>query len=365
MIVPFLDLRAAYQELKKELDAAVQCVLESGQYILGSEVEKFEQDFATYCEAKHAIGVGNGLDAIVLALKALGIGVGDDVLVPSNTYIATWLAVSRIGARPVPVEPDETTYNMAPNRLQAALTKNTRAIIVVHLYGQPADIDTISKFAKENNLNLIEDAAQAHGARYKGRGIGVTGDVICWSFYPGKNLGAYGDSGAVTTNNDDIAERLFMLRNYGSRIRYQHEMLGENSRLDPIQAAMLAVKLKYLDDWNNRRKVIAARYLTSINPEIAVLPFVPSWADPAWHLFVVRSKCRDALQKHLEECGIQTLIHYPKPPSLQAAYINTGIRFPAQPVAEKLAHEILSIPIGPHLSLSQAQHVIESINNFT
>ena len=250
----------SYRELKPEIDAAVSRVLESGWYILGPEVEAFEAEWAAYCDAKHAVGLANGLDALTLALRALDIGPGDEVIVPSNTYIATWLAVSGVGATPVPVEPDEATHNIDPARIEAAITSRTRALLPVHLYGQPADMDPILDIAKRHGLRVIEDAAQAHGARYKGKRIGAHGDIVCWSFYPGKNLGALGDAGAITTNDTALAERVALLRNYGSRQKYVNEEAGVNSRLDPIQAAVLRVKLGVLDEWTERRRAVATAY---------------------------------------------------------------------------------------------------------
>jgi len=254
-MIPFLDLGAAYRELKTEIDAAVHRVLDSGWYILGPEVEAFEAEWAAFCEADHAVGVANGLDALILALRALDIGAGDEVIVPSNTYVATWLAVTAVGARPVPVEPDLATHNIDPARIAAAISPATRALLPVHLYGQPADLDPILTIARQHGLTVIEDAAQAHGARYKGQRIGAHGDVVCWSFYPGKNLGAQGDGGAVTTNRADLADRISVLRNYGSRVKYVNEVQGVNSRLDPIQAAVLRAKLRHLDAWTERRRI--------------------------------------------------------------------------------------------------------------
>ncbi len=261
MNVPFLDLKTPYYEIKEELDAAWHRVMASGWYVLGQEVESFEHEFAAYCEAKHCVGVGNGLDALYLILRAMEIGPGDEVIVPSNTYIATWLAVSMTGATPVPVEPDEVSYNIDPALIEAAITTRTKAILPVHLYGLPADLEPILKIASRHGLRVLEDAAQAHGARYKGKRIGAHGDAVAWSFYPGKNLGAFGDGGAVTTNDRHLAEKLRALRNYGSRVKYVNEVKGVNSRLDPLQAAVLRVKLKYLDEWNERRKRVASLYL--------------------------------------------------------------------------------------------------------
>ena len=253
-MIPFLDLGAAYRELKTEIDAAVHRVLDSGWYILGPEVEAFEAEWAAFCEADHAVGVANGLDALILALRALDIGAGDEVIMPS-TYVATWLAVTAVGARPVPVEPDPATHNIDPGRIAAAITSATRAILPVHLYGQPADLDPILALARSRGIAVVEDAAQAHGARYKGQGIGAHGDAVCWSFYPGKNLGALGDGGAVTTNRTDLADRIRVLGNYGSRVKYVNEVQGVNSRLDPIQAAVLRAKLRHLDAWTERRRI--------------------------------------------------------------------------------------------------------------
>jgi len=319
--VPFLDLKAQYLELKDKLDEAYQRVMDSGWYILDKEVEAFETEFAEYCQVKHCIGVGNGLDALHLILRAFGIGPGDEVIVPSNTYIATWLAVTYSGATPVPVEPDEQTYNIDPSRIESAINERTKAIMPVHLYGQPADMDKINEVALRYSIKVIEDSAQAHGARYKGRRTGGLGDAAGFSFYPGKNLGAFGDGGAVTTNDDDLAENIRILRNYGSRIKYHNEVMGFNSRLDELQAAMLRVKLAKLDDWNEQRKQIAEMYLDQMKSNTNIIsPFVPDWADPVWHLFVVRSKTRDALTKFLNEAKIGTMIHYPIPPHLQPAY---------------------------------------------
>jgi len=361
MSIPFLDLAPAYRELKAEIDAAVARVLESGWFILGPEVEAFEAEWAGYCGADHAVGVANGLDALVLALRALDIGSGDEVIVPSNTYIATWLAVSAVGAVPVPVEPDPATHNIDPSRIAGAVTPRTRAILPVHLYGQPADLDPILALARARGLAVIEDAAQAHGARYKGRRIGAHGDIACWSFYPGKNLGALGDGGAVTTNRADLADRVRVLRNYGSRAKYVHEVQGANSRLDPLQAAVLRVKLARLDDWNARRREIAAAYGAALAESGLILPAVPDWAEPVWHLHVIRSDAREALQKRLSEAGIGTLIHYPIPPHMQAAYAGLGLAPEALPLARQLAGEVLSLPIGPHLAVEAVAEVARAI----
>lgn len=361
MNVPFLELRAAYLELKADIDVAVTRVLNSGWYLLGHELEAFETEYATYTGARYCIGVGNGLEALHLTLRAMDIGLGDEVLVPSNTYIATWLAVSQVGAIPVPVEPDECTYNMDPQRIEEAITPRTRAILPVHLYGQPADMTSILACAKKHGLKVLADGAQAHGARYRGAAIGGLGDATAWSFYPGKNLGAYGDAGAVTTNDPDIAERIRMLRNYGSRVKYVNEVQGYNSRLDEIQAAILRVKLRYMDTWNARRARIAASYEAALSQCGLILPIVPAGMEPVWHLYVVRHPQRDALQQDLQAYGIQTLIHYPIPPHRQQAYADLGWPAGSFPVAESMADNVLSLPMGPHLSAAQQERVIEAV----
>jgi dTDP-4-amino-4,6-dideoxygalactose transaminase len=361
MKVPFLDLRPAYRELQVELDAAWRRVMESGWYILGEEVEAFEHEFAAYCGAKHCVGVGNGLDALILILRGYEIGIDSEVIVPANTYIATWLAVSYVGATPVPVEPDLQTYNLDPGRIADAITARTRAIIPVHLYGQPAEMEAIREIALRHRLKVIEDAAQAHGAAYQGKRAGNLGDAAAFSFYPTKNLGAFGDAGAVVTNDDGIADRVRVLRNYGSRAKYYNEVKGINSRLDPIQASFLRVKLQHLDDWNERRRHVAQQYLEALNgcPEVT-LPSVARGAEPAWHLFVLRHFRRAKLQKHLNESGIGTLVHYPVPPHLSEAYASGGWKRGDFPLTEELADTVLSIPIGPHLRDDGIASVIQA-----
>jgi dTDP-4-amino-4,6-dideoxygalactose transaminase len=338
--------------------------MESGWYVLGKEVEAFEDEFATYCETKHCVGVGNGLDALHLIVRAYGIKPGDEVIVPANTYIATWLAVTYAGATPVPVEPNERTYNLDPEKIEQAITPKTKAILVVHLYGQPADMDSINALARKYGLKVIEDCAQAHGARYKGRRVGGIGDAAGFSFYPGKNLGALGDGGAVTTNDPVLADRIRVLRNYGSQVKYHNEVIGYNSRLDELQAALLRVKLAKLDEWNERRRQVATQYLQKLSDQKKViLPYVPEWSESVWHLFVIRYVQRDNLQKALNDVGVGTMIHYPIPPHLQSAYADLSWKKGDFPLSEQVAREVLSLPMGPHLAVNGVQLVISEIRN--
>lgn len=362
MNIPFLDLKAPYLELREELDAAYTRVMNSGWYILGDEVAAFEREFAEYCGVRHCIGVGNGLDALHLILRAMEIGVGDEVIVPSNTYIATWLAVSQTGAVPVPVEPDGRTWNIDPDRIEAAITSRTRAILAVHLYGQAAEMTRIKAIARRHNLRLIEDAAQAHGALCHGKKVGGLGDAAGFSFYPGKNLGALGDGGAVTTNDDGLAERIRILRNYGSRQKYVNEVKGVNSRLDELQAALLRVKLLRLDEWNQRRQRAASRLLEGLADSGLGLPYLAEGCTSVWHLFVVRCPDRDGLQAQLGGEGIGTLIHYPVPPHLQDAYSELGYSLGSFPQAEQLADEVLSLPMGPHIDDGQIADLLFVLN---
>jgi dTDP-4-amino-4,6-dideoxygalactose transaminase len=361
MSVPFLELGEAYREVQAELEPAILISLRSGWYIGGQDVEDFEKEYASFTEARYCVGVANGLDALHLALVAMGIGAGDEVIVPTNTFVATWLAVSQSEAIPVPVEPVEFTYNLDPGKVEAAITPRTKAILPVHLYGQPVDLDPILALARKHGLRVLEDAAQAHGARYKGRRIGGHGDVVAWSFYPGKNLGALGDAGAITTNDPELADRVRVLRNYGSRVKYVNEVKGWNSRLDPVQAVVLRVKLRYLDEWNARRTAIAARYTAELAGTGLVLPTVPEWADPIWHQYVVQYAERDILQKDLKEAGIGTQIHYPIPPHLQMAYRDAGYSRGRFPIAESMANRLLSLPMGPQLDVASVTAVIEAL----
>ena len=334
----------------------------SGWYLLGRNSRPSRSEFAAYCEAEHCVGVANGLDALHLILRAMEIGPGDEVIVPSHTFIATWLAVSQTGARPVPVEPDPATCNLDPGKIESAITPRTRAVMPVHLYGQPADMDPIIDVARRHGLKVIEDNAQAQGARCRGRRTGGLADAAGTSFYPGKNLGAYGDGGAVTTNDSDLAKRVRTLGNYGSRQKYDHEVQGSNSRLDELQAALLRPKLARLDDWNARRRAIAGLYLDRLADAPGLgLPFTAGWADPVWHLFVVRHPRRDALAQRLSDAGIGTLIHYPVPPHLSGAYKEAGMSRGALPIAESIAATALSLPMGPHLSRAQALAVADAV----
>lgn len=365
MTVPFLDLKSSYTALQPQLDAAVARVLASGWYIGGPEVEAFEREFAAYVGAAHCVAVANGLEALQLSLLAAGVQPGDEVIVPTHTFVATWLAVTQCGAVPVPVEICADTYQLDAARLAAAITPRCRAIVPVHLYGLAADLDPILAVAAASGIAVVEDAAQAHGTRYRGRRIGSHGAAASWSFYPGKNLGAFGDAGAVTTNDAALASRLQRLRNYGSSVRYVHEERGFNSRLDPIQSAILRVKLEKLDEWNARRREIAQRYLRELAGTGLVLPTVPDGVEPSWHLFPVRHRRRDALRDALAAAGIETLIHYPIPPHLQRAYADLGYARGAFPIAEETAYSVLSLPIGPAMTDPQVTAVIDALRAAT
>lgn len=361
MNVPFLDLKSTYLELQDEIDEAVKRVLHSGSYIGGAEVEAFENAFANFCGVRHVVGVANGLDALKLALLALDVGPGDEVIVPSHTFIATWLAVSQCGATPVPVEPTEGGFNIDPQRVAARITPRTKGIVPVHLYGEPADLDPLIDIADRHGLFVLEDAAQAHGAVYRGRRIGSHGHAVAWSFYPGKNLGAFGDGGAVSTQDESLARRVRMLGNYGSRTKYVNDVIGYNSRLDPIQAAILRAKLPRVDEWNARRNAIAERYNQAFGSLLPTPAAAQERHGHAWHLYVIRHPDRDRLQQHLSDAGVTTLIHYPRPPHLQEAYASLGLGAGSFLLAEQYADTVLSLPIGPHLTLAQVEHVIETV----
>ncbi|WP_332878333.1 DegT/DnrJ/EryC1/StrS family aminotransferase [Massilia sp. S19_KUP03_FR1] len=362
-MIPFLDLKKINLSYADEMQQALKRVLDSGWFVLGKEVDLFEKEFASYCGADHAIGVANGLDAIFLILKAYGVGPGDEVIVPSNTYIATWLAATQCGAVPVPVEPDAMTYNIDPAKIESAITSRTKAIIAVHLYGQAADMDPINDVARRFGIKVIEDCAQAHGARYKGRRVGSLGDSAAFSFYPGKNLGALGDGGAVTTDDSQLAESLRALRNYGSKVKYHNEFLGFNSRLDELQAAFLRVKLGKLDSENSRRQEIARVYSAGLS-ELAnlVLPDSPEWAEPVWHLYVIRHAKRDQLAQKLNAAGIGTVIHYPVPPHLQPCYGSMNLCEGSFPISESMHNQVLSIPMGPTMTDEDANRVVDIIH---
>ena len=358
----FFDLRSVNNASKSELTAAFNRVLESGWYVLGNEVNRFESEFANYCEVGNCIAVGNCLDALQFILQGLGIGGGDEVIVPSNTYIATWLAVSNVGAIPVPVEPRIETYNIDPSRIQDSITSRTKAIIVVHLYGQPCDMDPINEIADSFRLKVIEDSAQAHGAKYKGKRVGGLGDASGFSFYPSKNLGALGDGGAVTTNDPELSIKVNLLRNYGSKTKYQNEVKGFNSRLDELQAAFLIEKLKVLDLQNEQRRKIASIYLERLAFfEEITLPVIPDWAETVWHQFIIRHQKRDDFINKLSKAGIGTMVHYPIPPHLQLAYKEMGKKKGDYPISEKIHKEVLSLPITPGISLLEVEAVIAAL----
>ena len=372
--IPFYDIGESYKELKSEVDSAVARVLSSGWYILGKEVTSFEEDFAEFIGTKYCVGTSNGLDALFLVLKAWGIGEGDEVIVPSNTYIATWLAVSYAGAKPIPVEPDIRTFNIDPALIEEKITKRTKAIIPVHLYGMPADMDPIMDLAEKYNLKVLEDSAQAHSAVYGNKKCGSLGTASAFSFYPGKNLGAFGDGGAITTDDPVLAEKVRCLSNYGSKIKYYNEYKGYNCRLDEIQAAILRVKLPYLDEWNRKRHLVAKEYYKIDNPKMNlpykelqrkdiqddkicfVQPYSGIKSIPCWHQYVIMSEKRNDLQKYLNSLDIETMIHYPVPPHKQKAYLMmNNLSFP---IAEQIAEQCLSLPINPSITDVNLQYVI-------
>jgi dTDP-4-amino-4,6-dideoxygalactose transaminase len=361
-MIPFLDLKSINLRQKEYFQAALTAVLDSGWLVLGKQTEAFEQAFSDYCGASHCVGVANGLDALHLVLRAWGIGPGDEVIVPSNTYIATWLAVSQVGAKPVPVEPDLRSYNIDPKLIKDAITPRTRAIIPVHLYGQAANMDPIMEIAGLYGLKVLEDGAQAHGASLKSRRVGCLGHAAAFSFYPGKNLGALGDGGAVTTNDSELASKIRVLRNYGSHTKYHNEVQGYNSRLDELQGAFLRAKLPLLNSDNDHRREIAAKYSEGLAGLYGLtLPEESDGCEHVWHLYVVRHAKRDALRKRLAELGVDTLIHYPIPPHIQPAYHYLGLREGALPLSEQIHREVLSLPMGPTQSLEAAEAVITAL----
>ena len=364
MKVPFNSFEAMHSELKTEIAEAVNTVVKSNWYILGEQKRAFEEEFAQFCGRKYCVGVGNGLDALHLLLRAYGIGPGDEVIVPSNTYIATALAVTYAGAAPVFVEPRLETYLIDPALIREKITAKTKAIMPVHLYGQAADMDEINAIAKEYGLVVIEDVAQAHGALYKGKRAGNLGDAAAFSFYPGKNLGAMGDAGAVVTDDKEIADKVRTMSNYGSERKYHNMYAGFNSRLDEMQAAILRVKLKELDHWNAYRKKVAERYLAGIRHEAVRKPVVCADRDHVWHIFPIRVVERDEFQKNLRERGIETLIHYPIPMHLQEAYRELGIPKGALPLAEEISETELSLPMFYGIMEEQVEYVIEAVNTF-
>jgi dTDP-4-amino-4,6-dideoxygalactose transaminase len=362
--VPFLDLKAQYATIKEEIDTAVQDVLTSGWFILGRQVEAFERAFSEYIGGCETVAVGSGTEALHLALRACDVGPGDEVITVANSFIATALGISYVGARPVFVDIDAETHTLDPAQLAGCITSRTKAVVPVHLFGQPADMDAICGIAEEKGLYVIEDACQAHGARYKGQPVGTIGDAGCFSFYPGKNLGAYGDGGAVTTRNGDLAARLRLLRNYGQTRKYYHSLRGFNSRLDELQAAILAVKLRHLEDWNEARRSVAARYDRELGPNVAV-PRTREGSHHVFQLYVVRTRLRDKLQAWLAGRGIGTQIHYPVPIHLQDAYADLGVPRGSLPVTEEASSEVLSLPIFPELAEAQVRHVIDAVNSFS
>jgi dTDP-4-amino-4,6-dideoxygalactose transaminase len=358
----FLDLKKSTIALRPELDSAAKRVLDSGWFIHGKECEAFEKEFAEYCGVKHCIGVANGLDALHLILRALNIGPGDEVIVPAHTFIATWLAVSYVGATPVPVDVNETTFNLEPTDCKAKINSKTKAIMPVHLYGRLANVEGFQKLCSEFNLQLIEDAAQAHGAKNENGVAGSFGIAAGFSFYPGKNLGCLGDGGAVTTNNSDLAEKIKALRNYGASKKYHHTDLGVNSRLDEIQAAFLRVKLKYLENWNDKRREIAKLYNETLSKlESIVVPEIPQNKEHVWHLYAIRSKNREKLANALNDAGIGILVHYPIPAHLSGAYSKMGFKVGDFPIAERLSNEVLSIPMCPYLNEHEVSYILKAL----
>jgi dTDP-4-amino-4,6-dideoxygalactose transaminase len=363
MMIPFIDLKSEYAEINEEIAQAIQRVLKSGWFILGVEIKKFEEEFSKYIGTKYGVGVNSGSDALFLALKALGIGKVDEVLTVSHTFISTVDAIVRNGAKPVFVDIDPDTYCVDVTKIEEKITERTRAILPVHLYGHPANMDPIIEIAEKYNLFVVEDACQAHGAEYKGRKVGSIGDLGCFSFYPVKNLGAYGDGGMVVTNNEELADKLGLLRNYGQSKKYYHDFVGVNSRLDEIQAAVLSVKLMHLDEWNEKRRRVAKRYNELLGDSEIVTPIEKEYAKHVYHLYVIRPKDRNKLQEYLSKKGIETMIHYPIPVHKQKAYLDLGFHTRLY-ITERICNDILSLPIFPEFKNEEIEEVVNYIINF-
>lgn len=361
MKVPFLDLEAAYRELAPELDDSYRTVMESGRFLFGEQLESFEAEFATYVGSSHCVGVGSGFDALVLGLRALGVGAGDEVLVPTNTTVITWLAVAAVGAAPVGVEPVEATHTIDPGRLEAARTERTRAVVPVHLYGRPAQMREVVTWARERGVAVLADAAQAHGARIDGEPVGALGDAVAWSFYPSKNLGAFADAGCVTSDSAELVDRIAALRNYGNASRDETVEVGVNSRLDELQAGFLRVRLRHLDEWNARRRRTASFYSKALADLDLALPPEDDTHESAWHQYVIRVPDRARVRDSMATAGVETLVHYPVPPFAQPAFAHMRTPAGAFPIAERLASEVLSLPIGPHIDEAEARQVTDAL----
>jgi dTDP-4-amino-4,6-dideoxygalactose transaminase len=364
MTIPLVDLKAQYASIKPEIDAAIQRVIDNTSFILGKEVSEFEKNFAAFCRAQFCIGIDSGTAALHLALLLCDVKPGDEVITTTHTFIATAEVISVIGAKPVLVDIDPRTYNIDPQQIERAITPRTKAIIPVHLYGQPAEMDAILEIARRHHLRVIEDAAQAHGAEYRGRRAGTMGDLACFSFYPGKNLGAYGDAGAIVTNHAELAERARLLRDHGRRSKYEHQVVGYGYRLDALQAAILGAKLPHLEAWNARRRAIADYYTELLTNADVVTPYVSQHITPIYHIYTIRHANRTELQKHLKARGIETGIHYPIPLHLQPVYENLGYKRGDFPHAEKAANEILSLPIYPELTDAQVEMIVQAVKEF-
>ncbi|HXI74468.1 MAG TPA: DegT/DnrJ/EryC1/StrS family aminotransferase [Pyrinomonadaceae bacterium] len=361
-MIQLVDLKAQYDTIRDEITEAIQSVIESSAFVGGNAVREFEKEFAAYCDVKACVGVGNGTDAIYLVLRALGIGTGDEVITVAHTFIATSEAISMTGARPVFVDIREDTMLMDPVLIEKAITPRTKAIVAVHLYGQPCDMDAIMQIAERHGLKVIEDAAQAHGARWRGRRVGSIGDAACFSFYPGKNLGAFGDAGAVVSNDVELLEKVRMLANHGRLEKYTHKMEGVNSRLDGLQAAILRVKLRHLDNWNESRRRHADFYFEALTGGDLQMPVVHEHAEPVWHLFVVRVSDRAGLQAALKQEGIATGVHYPVPLHQQPAYEDFGIARESLPVTDLVAGRVVSLPMYPELTSAQLETIVNAIS---